>query len=218
MSPWLLKTVAALGLGGRGVAALKVLAVLWPDADGDQGMQVFEVTLSRLRKMLGSEGRRALRLERGRIFLDRSLCWTDLEALEALMADVTRLSSSAGAEKADSQSNWRARLERVLALYVGPFVGSEEAPAQLVAFERRLRSRVAATVLAIGEEIRRSGGDPAAVESASLRALEADPGLDQLLAPAVRALIRKGHRKHARALVDLCRQAGGDSDEAARLL
>ena len=56
------------------------------------------------------------------------------------------------------------------------------------------------------------------VESASLRALEAGSGLDQLLTPAVQALIRKGHRKDARALVDLCRQAGGDSDEAARLL
>ena len=194
-SPWLLKTVAALGLGGRGVTAHKVLSALWPDADGDRGMQVFEVTLSRLRKLLGPDGRRALRLERGRIFLDRSLCWTDLEALEVVMADVARLITSAGAEGTESQSKWRSRLERVLALYTGPFVGFEEAPAQLVAFERRLRSRVAATVLAIGEGIRRSGGDPAVVESAPLRALEADPGLDQLLTPAVRALIRKGNRK-----------------------
>ena len=112
-SPWLLKTVAALGLGGRGVTAHKVVSALWPDADGDRGMQVFEVTLSRLRKLLGPDGRRALRLERGRIFLDRALCWTDLEALEVVMADVARLITSAGVEGTDNQSKWQSRLERV---------------------------------------------------------------------------------------------------------
>src|SRR5436190_445281 len=79
--PLLLKTLVALTSGGRAVPAERLIAALWPDSEGDDGRRAFDVTLSRLRRGLGARGHAVLRMEAGRLSLDRSLCWNDLAGL-----------------------------------------------------------------------------------------------------------------------------------------
>jgi len=62
----LLKTLVALG--GEGVEASRLAAILWPDAAGDAAKVSFDSTLYRLRKLLGVET--ALVLTEGKLALD----------------------------------------------------------------------------------------------------------------------------------------------------
>jgi hypothetical protein len=73
---------AIVAFGGRGVRDTTLMDALWPDAEGDAGRRVFDTTLHRLRKQMGSEG--LLRLVDRRVFLDERLCCVDVWALEAI--------------------------------------------------------------------------------------------------------------------------------------
>ena len=48
---------ALVALGGEGVDASRLAALLWPDADGDAAKASFDTTLYRLRKLLGRDDR-----------------------------------------------------------------------------------------------------------------------------------------------------------------
>jgi DNA-binding SARP family transcriptional activator len=212
--PLLLKAIVALGAGGRGVTVAKLLSVLWPDADGDAGMQVFEVTLLRLRRHLGPEGHRAIRLDGGNVSIDRAICWTDVDALDALTKEIA--ARERASPRADA-GELRSLAERLLALYEGPFVGSRDLPPALAACDDRLRTRAAAALAALCRELEQRG-DAAFAEAAYVKALEADPGMDALLAPAMRCMIGRGHQREARTLLEMCRHEGACSEEAEALL
>jgi DNA-binding SARP family transcriptional activator len=205
----LLKTLVALGQNERGVPASQLIAALWPDADGDVATKSFEVALLRVRRRLGSEGARAVRLEGGRVSLDRSVCWTDVDALRDWL----------GKPEPPGVAELRHRLDRLAALYRGPLLDGDDEVPLLVALDERLRANVASAVLAACRGLERHG-DFAAATSAYVRALEADPRMGDLLAgPAVRGLVERGRVHEARALIALCRQAGGAvGDDGAPLL
>ena len=57
---------------------------LWPDSDGDAARNALDNALHRLRKMLGGDDRVLLR--QGALQLNPQRCWTDVGALEALLA------------------------------------------------------------------------------------------------------------------------------------
>ena len=82
----LLETLVALG--ARNVRDVDLIDALWPNAEGDAGRRVFDTTLHRLRRKLGSDD--ALRLSDGRLGLDDRLWWVDLWALEDVFAEVDR--------------------------------------------------------------------------------------------------------------------------------
>jgi len=122
-----LQTIVALGSGGGEIALERIAAMLWPDSDGDSGMRTLEVTLVRLRKALG-RGRDAIVVEGGKISLDPAVCWTDADALEALIAK-------------------RGAPRRILELYRGPFAGDDDdLPPELIGYRDQLRRRVSRAI------------------------------------------------------------------------
>src|SRR5678815_5745727 len=72
-----------IALGGSDVDTQQLTAALWPDADGDAAKASFDTTLFRLRKLLDVD--RALVLSGGRLSLARSVAWTDVGALKAVL-------------------------------------------------------------------------------------------------------------------------------------
>lgn len=71
-------------LVARGPAPLdtaSVLDALWPDAEGDRAKASLDMAVLRLRKLLGHE--EALRLDHGRLGLNRTLVWVDSWAWSA---------------------------------------------------------------------------------------------------------------------------------------
>jgi DNA-binding SARP family transcriptional activator len=71
---------AIIALGGSKVPTERLSYLLWPDANGDQAMNAFKVTLSRLRDTLAGKNkslRRLLVIKQKRISLSGSLCFVD---------------------------------------------------------------------------------------------------------------------------------------------
>ena len=68
----------------RGMAAdtSAIAAALWPDSDGAAAKKSVEVTVSRLRKLLGDDA--LVQVAEGRVRLDPSQVWCDAQALWAL--------------------------------------------------------------------------------------------------------------------------------------
>jgi len=176
-----------------------VLASLWPDADGDNATHAFDMTLLRLRNQLGEYGRRALRVERSRLVLDSTLCWTDTAALAALLSEITSIEPEVALD-CRQRERCAALAERLLDLYRGPFEEEGEAASALSDYAERIRAKVGGAARVLGARLAQAG-DLARAESLYVRALEADPLLDTLLAPAISSLLRSGRHAEARALM-----------------
>jgi DNA-binding SARP family transcriptional activator len=109
---------ALVALGGREVSEAKLTEFLWPEADGDLAHNSFEVALSRLRKLLGTED--ALVLKEGRLSLSNRHCWVDVWAFARSLGE---------AEKARKEGKGTEAIrlfEKALSLNTGPFLPSEE--------------------------------------------------------------------------------------------
>jgi DNA-binding SARP family transcriptional activator len=109
---------ALVALGGREVPEAKLTELLWPEADGDLAHNSFEVALSRLRKLLGTED--ALVLKEGRLSLSNRHCWVDVWAFARSLGQ---------AEKARKEGKGTEAIrlfEKALSLNTGPFLQSEE--------------------------------------------------------------------------------------------
>ncbi len=90
----LLKVLVALG--GREVATDQLAAALWPESEGDEAYNAFEITLHRLRKLAGVE--KALVLSNGLLTLDNQLCWVDVWAFEQITGLAETLLNSPATE------------------------------------------------------------------------------------------------------------------------
>jgi len=109
---------ALVALGGREVPEAKLTESLWPEADGDLAHHSFEVALSRLRKLLGTED--ALVLKEGRLSLSNRHCWVDVWAFARSLGE---------AEKARKEGKGTEAIrlfEKALSMNTGPFLPSEE--------------------------------------------------------------------------------------------
>lgn len=85
---------ALIALGGEALAREVLALALWPVADAD-AVKNFDVTLSRLRKLLDVDG--AILLADGKVSLNRRLVWWDVAAFEARCAGLqTALHDAAG--------------------------------------------------------------------------------------------------------------------------
>ena len=120
---------ALVALGPEGVIKDTVAGALWPDSEGDAARDAFEVTLHRLRKLLGRD--EAVQLTHGMLQVNRALVWVDSSAFERLAAEAN---GEHGALNV-------AAAEGALTLYGGPFLQNEEDTPWLLPARERLRSR-----------------------------------------------------------------------------
>lgn len=122
---------ALIAFGGRDVSEAKLLEALWPEADGDAATASFSMALKRLRELLGHA--EAVTLTERKLTVNPKLCWIDAWAFERGLSD---------------QKN-TAQVRRAVALYRGPFLGTEEAEWSLSARER-LRAKFLSAVGLLG--------------------------------------------------------------------
>ncbi|MCL4801317.1 MAG: hypothetical protein KJ025_17120 [Burkholderiales bacterium] len=141
----LLKVLVALG--GDGVDAGRLAAILWPDADGDAAKVSFDSTLYRLRKLIGLDA--ALVLNEGKLSLDPRWCRVDVAAFEraARDADAVAHDPAAAPERlADAAAALRAA-------YPGHFLAGDEEHGWQMAMRDRLRAKLVRTALALGRRL-----------------------------------------------------------------
>ncbi|MCC7547777.1 MAG: hypothetical protein IT532_08425 [Burkholderiales bacterium] len=118
---------ALVCMGGENVKDHQLVDALWPDDEGDSARDAFRVALHRLRRVLGEAD--AIRVEDGRVSLDRDLCWVDALIFDEL----------AGASRGPAASD-AARI-RALALYRGALLPADRDEPWSMAMRERLRSK-----------------------------------------------------------------------------
>jgi hypothetical protein len=166
---------ALVALGGRNVPESAAADALWPEADADAAEHVLEVTLSRLRRLVGADA--IVRGTRRAISIAPERCWVDALALEAHLALAIARLDRPGSPDPEAI---RRDGELLARLYRGPLFDGDGEPWAVLA-RGRLRRRLA-------RWLERAEGAPGA--SASFRSIRdrlaaADP---ELAAPALARL------------------------------
>src|SRR5271156_3460141 len=103
---------ALIAFGGTEVSAGVLIDALWPDSEGDAAYHALETALYRLRQLLGA--RDAVRMEGGKVSLDRDQLWVDLWEFEEELR-----------RPRDPEVNDTDRIGRLRRLYQGHFLQHE---------------------------------------------------------------------------------------------
>ena len=101
---------AVIAMGGTHVPMELLTDALWPDADGDLAHKSFEVTLSRLRKLVGRED--IITFSAGQMGLDPRLCRVDSLVLESVMKSMVTA----------ADANSAGICDQAIRMYKGPFL------------------------------------------------------------------------------------------------
>ncbi|MCF8045294.1 MAG: hypothetical protein K9J83_05485, partial [Desulfarculaceae bacterium] len=108
---------ALIVMGGDQVPETGLQDELWPDLDGDDARNAFNMALHRLRKLLGVK--RALQLTGGKVSIDRTIVWVDVLVLKELLAKSQKF------YRRDDPGRAADSLEAAFDLYKGPFLGGD---------------------------------------------------------------------------------------------
>jgi DNA-binding SARP family transcriptional activator len=123
--------------------------ILWPDADGDSAYHSFQVTLHRLRSLIGYP--EAIQARQGLIILDKSCCWVDSWEFTGYLDEADKLWKNGDSEAAVRFT------EKAVALYRGPFLGHDGEETWALRARERLRNRFLRSIGNLGEYWSRKG-------------------------------------------------------------
>ena len=190
---------ALISQGGQ-AASGQVTESLWPDAEGDAAANAFEVTLRRLRKLLGRDD--AILLEDGRLSLNAGCCWLDTWAFERA---VGRMQTKAAATAPIADAELAELGERLMALYPGHFLAGEDEKPWLLGRRQRLASQMFRSLITVGE----LWENRAALERAELiylRGVELDAASEALYRRLIAVQLKRGHRAEALQTYGQCQR------------
>ena len=120
---------ALIAFGGTEVSAGVLIDALWPDSEGDCAYHALESALYRLRQLLGA--RDAVRMEGGKVSLNRDQLWVDMWEFE----DELRRPHDPGANEIE-------RVGRLRRLYQGHFLQHEAEKPWVLTARQELRDRL----------------------------------------------------------------------------
>jgi LuxR family transcriptional regulator, maltose regulon positive regulatory protein len=145
---------ALIAMGSQRVPERQLADALWPGEEGDSALESLHVTLHRLRKLVRND--EAIRLQDGRLSLDRRLCWTDVDAFEIAVN-----AGTAGAS------------ELALALYKGNFLVDDGEEPWALSPRERLRAKFIRHLAGMGLDLERRG-EPMRAIACYERGIEVD--------------------------------------------
>jgi DNA-binding SARP family transcriptional activator len=187
---------ALVALGGREVPQVRLAELLWPEADGDLAHHSFEVALSRLRKLLGTD--EALTLKEGRLSLSNRHCWVDVWAFARSLGQAEK------ARKEGKKTEAIRLFEKALSLYRGPFLRSEEM-ACAASPREKLRGGFLRAVAHLGQCYEERERWEEAV-SCYGKGLEADDLAEELYRRLMVCHLRQGREAEALSVYRRCRK------------
>jgi LuxR family maltose regulon positive regulatory protein len=120
---------ALIAFGGTEVGAGVLIDALWPDSEGDAAYHALESALYRLRQLLGA--RDAVRLEGGKVSLDRNRLWVDMWEFDEELR-----------RPHDPEANGIERIGRLRLLYQGHFLQHETEKPWVLKARQELRDRL----------------------------------------------------------------------------
>jgi LuxR family transcriptional regulator, maltose regulon positive regulatory protein len=120
---------AVIAFGGTEVGAGVLIDALWPESEGDAAYHALESSLYRLRQLLGT--RDAVRMEGGKVSLNRDQLWVDMWEFEEELR-----------RPLDPETNSRERIGRLRLLYQGHFLQHETERPWVMKSRQELRDRL----------------------------------------------------------------------------
>lgn len=190
---------ALIALSGDEVPANKLIDILWVEPlEGDE-QKAFEITVHRLRKLLGND--KAIHVSDRRVSLNPQIVWVDLWALERKLAP---LMPAVHATVADAAELERAAPE-ILNLYRGHFLDDDGDLPWLLPVRNRLSGRFQGFVLRLGEHWEGARQWTRAAELYQ-RGVELDPLAEVFYRRLMICLRERGERVEACEVYLRCRQ------------
>ena len=184
----LLKVLIALG--GHSVPEERLVDALWPDEEGDAARKSLDITVLRLRKLLG--GNETIVVSDELVSLNPQLCWTDVWAFEGRTGQAETDSGSPAAAEA-------------LALYRGNFLPAQAEAPWTVKARERLRAKFVRLVEAVAQADEAAGQWDKAITH-YLKGLEADDLAEQFYQGLMRCYAALGRHAEGMAVFRRLRQ------------
>jgi LuxR family maltose regulon positive regulatory protein len=133
---------ALIAFGGAEVSAGVLIDALWPDSEGDAAYHALESALYRLRQLL--DARDAVRMEGGKVSLNRDQLWVDMWDFEEQLR-----------RPLDPKTNDIERIGRLRLLYQGHFLQHETEKPWVLKVREELRDRLLRTIRDAARECER---------------------------------------------------------------
>jgi len=200
---------AIIAMGGADVSRITLAAALWPDSEGDAGLRALEITLHRLRKLLGHDD--AVLLDRGELSLNRDLIWVDAVAFDQVTMEIDRHSQR------DGSQGLPGLIDKAFNLYRGHFLELDDDAPWMLAQRDRLRSRYRRMALVAAKHASANESLEFALELLS-RAIEIDPLSEELYRRLIQLLTVANRHAEATEVYLRCEralQAGLDTRPSA---
>ncbi len=191
---------ALITLGGRGVSALNLADVLWPDADGDMQQKSLATTLHRLRRILGQND--LIDFQDGHLSINAKFCWVDTWSFERLLSQA-ELESKKKDEKGTLAAIRCA--EKAIDLYKGDFLPQNNMEYSCVHMREHLKSRFLRGVTLLGRNLEKTGKHDKAVLR-YLHALEVDSMIEEFYQRLMIYYQRLGQNSNAVAVYKRCQK------------
>jgi len=167
--------------------------LLWPDAAGDLAHKSFEMTLSRLRRLLGEES--LIKYRAGQLSLDPRSCWVDSFAMESIFE---RIRTSA----ADKVVHL---CEKAVSLYKGPFLPSDVNAAWVVSRREAMQDNLLRAIITVGRHYEGTGQWEKAAEYYR-RGLNVDNLAEELYRRLMVCFQKLGNKAEAVKTYNRCRK------------
>ncbi len=162
-----------IAFGGKGVSESQFIDALWPEAEGDAAKRNLDITLHRLRKLLGDD--EAIMQQEGQMSLNDQRIWTDAWGFERLLwwvedmwkqkeqghelvaaIDPACLEPASRRPEVDFEEKIRLT-EKALALYKGHFLSGDTKEPWTISLRERLRAKFLYYTKALGNYRQQSG-------------------------------------------------------------
>src|ERR1700722_1951615 len=134
---------ALIAFGGTEVSAGVLIDALWPDSEGDAAYHALESALYRLRQLLGT--RDAVRMEGGKVSLNRDQLWVDMWEFEEQLQ-----------RPRDPEANGIGRIGCLRLLYQGHFLQHETEKSWVLKTRQELRDRLLRAIRDAARECERA--------------------------------------------------------------
>ncbi len=148
---------ALISFGGKEVAGERLAYELWTDSEGDAAHTSLEVTLLRLRRLIGSE--KAIQLKAGKVSLDPHSFWVDVWTLEHIYEKMAKClkrveelkDRKTERNEIEDRKNEIMRLaNKALGLYKGHFLPSDTSCSWTLAPRDNWRSKFLRLIIMAG--------------------------------------------------------------------
>ena len=191
----LLKVLIALGR--ENLPEEELADALWPEAEGDAQHRAFNVTLHRLRQLLGHG--EALVVHSGLMTLDPRYCWVDIHAFDRLLDQAEHAERNGEEQKAADLT------EKALELYRGDFLAEETKETWAVASRERLRTKFLRSIVKLVSHLEEARRCDAVIEWCE-RGLAVEELAEELYQRQMLCYKGLGRRAEALSVYERCRK------------